>query len=60
MSPNPDKTIVIKSLKEDEHVSGVRLLGVGELSFAQHSGMLVVDLPDKLPTEYANALEIKF
>ena len=60
MSPDPDKTIVIKSLKEDEHVSSVRLLGVGELSFAQHSGMLIVDLPDKMPTEYANALEIEF
>lgn len=52
------KTAVVKSLTEAEHVSSVRLLGVGELSFTQFSGVLVVNLPDKLPTSYANALEI--
>lgn len=54
------KTAVIKSLTEAEHVSAVRLLGAGELSFAQFSGVLVVNLPDQLPTSYANALEISF
>lgn len=54
------KTAVIKSLTEAEHVSAVRMLGAGELSFAQFSGVLVVNLPDRLPTPYANALEISF
>lgn len=58
MCPQMGKTAVIKSLTEAEHVSSVRLLGVGELSFTQFSGVLVVNLPDKLPTSYANALEI--
>lgn len=54
------KTAVIRSLTEAEHVSAVRLLGAGELSFAQFSGVLVVNLPDQLPMSYANALEISF
>ncbi len=54
------KTAVIKSLAEAEHVSAVRMLGAGELSFAQFSGVLVVNLPDQLPMSYANALEISF
>lgn len=58
MCPQMGKTAVIKSLTEAEHVSSVRLLGVGELSFTQFSGVLVVNLPDKLPTSYANTLEI--
>lgn len=58
MCPQMGKTAVVKSLTEAEHVSSVRLLGVGELSFTQFSGVLVVNLPDKLPTSYANALEI--
>lgn len=60
MCPQMGKTAVVKSLTEAEHVSSVRLLGVGELSFTQFSGVLVVNLPDKLPTSYANALEITF
>lgn len=58
MCPNMGNTAVIKSLKEDEHVNSVRLLGYGNLTFNQYSGVLVVDLPDKMPTPYANALEI--
>ncbi len=60
MSPEIGTRAVIKSLTPEERVRSVRLLGVGEVSFAQHSGILVVDLPEKLPTEYANALEITF
>ena len=58
MRPKMGKTAVIKSLKEDEHVNSVRLLGYGSLTFNQYSGVLVVDLPDKLPSPYSNALEI--
>ncbi len=54
------RNTVITSIKEEEHVSAVRLLGYGAVSFYQHSGVLVVDLPEKLPTEYANVLEISF
>ncbi len=60
MCPTMGKTAVIQSLTDAEHVTNVRLLGVGNLSYAQHSGILVVDLPDKLPSTYANVLEISF
>ena len=60
MCPNRGKTAVIKSLDESERVASVRLLGVGNLTFSQYSGILVVDLPEKMPTPYANALEITF
>ena len=51
---------VIKSLKPDEKVSAVKLLGHGNVTFAQHSGILVVDLPEKMPSEYACVLELSF
>ena len=60
MCPNMGKAAVIHSLKEEEKVSAVRLLGVGNLEFTQYAGLLVIELPDKMPTEYANALEITF
>lgn len=60
MSPKARKTAVIKSLREDEKVSKVRLLGVGELAFNQYAGVLVIELPEQMPTSYANALEISF
>ena len=60
MCPKMGKAAVIRSLKEEEKVSAVRLLGVGNLAFTQYAGLLVVELPDKMPTEYANALEITF
>ncbi len=54
------KSIVIKSIKDEERVSNIRLLGVGNLAFKQYAGMLIVELPDKMPTPYANTLEITF
>ena len=60
MCPDMVSTAVIRSLRESERVGSVRLLGAGPLTFHQHSGVLVVDLPDKMPTPYANALEITF
>ena len=52
-------TAVIKSLTEGEKVRSVRLLGAGEVPFAQNFGVLTVKLPDKLPTEFANCLAIE-
>ncbi|MBB5219804.1 MULTISPECIES: alpha-L-fucosidase [Treponema] len=54
------KTVVIKSIRDDERVTSVRLLSVGELAFMQHAGLLIVELPKEMPTPYANALEISF
>lgn len=60
MSQKVGKTTIIKSLTEGEHVRAVRLLGYGAVEFMQYSGVLLINLPDKLPTPYANALEIIF
>ena len=60
MCPKARKTAVVKSLTEEEHVTKVRLLGVGELPFHQYEGVLVIHLPEEMPTAYANALEISF
>ena len=54
------KTAVIKSLRPDEKVREVSLLGFGKLSFVQHAGVLIVDLPEQRDTEYPNALKIEF
>lgn len=58
MKPDNRKTAVITSLHEDETVSAVRMLGAGPLEFMQHSGILIIDLPEKRDTKYPNALEI--
>lgn len=51
---------VICSLEEGEQVKSVRLLGYGNVGFNQFSGILTVNLPDKLPTEYVIVFEIIF
>ncbi|GHU38559.1 alpha-L-fucosidase [Clostridia bacterium] len=48
----------ITSLTKNDKVESVRLLGHGYLPFNQEFGPLVAQLPDKLPTKYANCLEI--
>lgn len=60
MCPNIGRTAVLRSLSAEEIVKSVSLLGVGELTFSQHSGVLVIDLPEEMPTPYANALKITF
>ena len=52
------RVAVIKSLTEADRVASVRLLGAGECRFNQAFGVLTVELPEKLPTEYTNALAI--
>ena len=59
MCPHMGDMAIIKSFKPDEIVNTVTLLGGNELSFNQYNGVLVVDLPKKLPTEYANVLKIQ-
>lgn len=52
--------VVIKSLREDEKVKSVELLGYGPLTFAQHAGVLIVSLPERMDKEYPSALKILF
>ena len=57
----PDNRVsVIKSLKPDETVNAVELLGYGPVAFAQNFGVLTIQLPETLPTQYTNCLKIKF
>lgn len=55
-----NRAAVIKSLTPDDQVSGVELLGVGNVPFAQNYGVLTVKLPEKMPVKYANCLKISF
>lgn len=50
---------VIKSLKPEERVRSVRLLGAGNVEFSQYCGVLTVKLPENLPTEYVNCLALE-
>jgi alpha-L-fucosidase len=52
------RVAVIKSLLPKERVDSVYLLGYGPVEFAQNYGVLTVQLPEKLPTEYTNCLKI--
>lgn len=60
MKPEDRKSTVITSLGKEEQVSAVRLFGSGAVDFHQYPGALVVDLPEKLPTQYAAVLELRF
>ena len=50
--------VVIKSLKPEEKVRRVRLLGEGDVEFSQSFGVLTVKLPKKMPTRYVNCLAL--
>lgn len=49
---------VIRSLHEGEDVRSVRLLGGSELPFTHAYGVLTVQMPERLPTAYVNAIAI--
>ena len=49
--------LALRSFAE-QHVSEVRLLGAGPLPFRQEFGLLLVQLPEKLPSACANTLKI--
>lgn len=53
-----NKVAVIKSLTESEKVKEVRLLGAGTVPFSQSFGIVTVKLPEVMPTEYVNCLEL--
>jgi alpha-L-fucosidase len=53
-------TAVITSLKPEEEVKNVEYLGCGNVTFSQHSGVLVVDLPERRDTHMPGALKISF
>ncbi len=52
-----DGRAVLRSFEADR-VEKVSLLGCGEVPFAQDFGVLTVQLPEKLPTQYTNCLRI--
>ena len=54
-----NRAAVIKSLKPEEKVRSVRLLGAGNVEFSQYCGVLTVKLPENLPTEYVNCLALE-
>lgn len=58
MAAPENRVAVLKSLTEAEKVVSVRLLGAGDCRFSRAFGVLTVELPKELPTEYANVLEI--
>lgn len=49
---------VLKTLREDEAVKKVTLLGVGDMPFTQAYGTLCIQLPEHLPTQYVNCFAI--
>lgn len=59
MKAPENRVAVIRSLREDEVVRSVRLLGEGTVPFAQSFGTLTVKLPETLPTPYTNCLAIE-
>lgn len=50
---------VIKSFRDGERVSNVRLLGGGSVPFTHEYGVLVAKLPERLPTSYTNCLAVE-
>lgn len=58
MCPPENGVCIIKSFDE-ETIMSVQLLGGGKLEFTHSNGVLIVKLPNKLPTEYTNCLKIE-
>ena len=59
MNAKAGQPMVLRSFNEGEEIRNVRLLGGGNVPFAHHFGVLTVQLPEKLPTEYENALAVE-
>jgi len=53
-----NRVAVLKSFINNK-VKNVKLLGLGNVEFAQDFGILTVKLPQEMPTEYTNCLEIE-
>lgn len=56
----PENRVAVLKSFMDEKIIGVKLMGGKKLKFSHEFGILTVQLPDKLPTEYTNCLEIEF
>ena len=59
MGAVPGQGAVLRSFNEGERVRAVRLLGVGEAQFVHRFGVLTVQMPERLPTEYVPCLAIE-
>jgi len=57
LSAEGGEAAVLKSFT-NEKISNVTLLGYGEVEFAVNYNVLIVNLPNKLPTEYVNCLKV--
>ena len=53
-----DRRAVIRSLGRDERVTGVRLLGHGDIPFGQVEGVLVAQFPDEAPVAGPHCLAL--
>ena len=60
MKRDHNKTAVITSFTPEERVKSVEYLGKGAVNFVQHSGILIVDLPDDRDMRFAGVLKISF
>ena len=58
MGATAGDTVVLRSFAEDE-VKSVELLGYGPVPFKKEYGVLVVQLPEKLPSMCTNVLKIQ-
>lgn len=58
MGIKPGETAVLRSFANDD-IHSVELLGVGQVPFHKEFGVLSVQLPEKLPTNYTNVLKIR-
>lgn len=58
MKPDHRKEAVTTSLKPEEKISRVDFLGHGPIEFAQHSGILIADLPEGRDSRFPGVLKI--
>ena len=54
-----NRVAVVKSFTPEDKIKSVRLLGVGEVPFAQEFGVLTAKLPEEMPTPYVNVLAVE-
>lgn len=55
----PESRVCVLKSFDQEQIQSVELLGYGAVEFKHDFGVLVVQLPEKLPTEYTNCLKIE-
>jgi alpha-L-fucosidase len=59
MKTPENRSVAIRSFKNEEKILAVKLLGEGQVPFSQNYGVLSVKLPEKLPAAYTNCLAIE-